>query len=231
MIEKLEEYAKHLNASDEALHWLRTTGKKSYTKAFAGVRDLTGEIEHILDFLVSPSAPQRLQKMSYADAKRKAEEWSRANQKKGRNLIDSDEDMETIHDFLDGTRIVRLKTKKALQREGFLMGHCVGGYSPDSANCLIYSYRDEKNMPHATFEVSKRENEIIQIKGKGNGSIHRKYIHPILAFLKTVGMDVRPNDMRNLGYYHIDKLHVAFLNRTDGAKAQMVMIGGEAYAF
>lgn len=231
MIEQLQAYALHLNARDEVLNWLSTTGKKSYTKAFAGLRDLTSELEHILDYLVSPAAPQRLQKMSYVDAKRKADEWSKANQKKGRNLVDSDEDMETVHDFLDGTRIVRLKTKKAFQREGFLMGHCVGGYNPDSANCHIYSYRDEKNMPHATFEVSKRENEIVQIKGKGNGAIHPKYIHPILAFLKVVGMDVRPRDMINLGYHHIHKEHIAFLKTSGAAWAQVVMISGEAYAF
>lgn len=231
MIEKLEEYAKHLNASAEVLGWLRTTGKKSYTKAFAGLRDLTSELEHILDFLVSPVAPQRLQKMSYADAKRKAGEWSKTNQKKGRDIVDGADDIETIHDFLDGTRIVRLKTKQALQREGFLMGHCVGGYSPDSANCMIYSYRDEKNRPHATFEVSKRANEIVQIKGKGNGSIHPRYIHPILAFLKAVGMDVRPNDMANLGYHHVEKEHHEFLKRIPLAWKQTVMIGGEAYAY
>jgi hypothetical protein len=231
MIEKLEEYAKHLNASAEVLGWLRTTGKKSYTKAFASLKDLTGELEHILDFMVSPAAPQRLQKMSYADAKRKAEEWSKANQKKGRNIVDGDEDIETIHDFLDGTRIVRLKTKQALQREGFLMGHCVGGYTLSDWS-HIYSYRDAKNMPHATFEVNKRgDGEFVQIKGKGNGAIHPRYIHPILAFLKEVGMDVRPQDMVNLGYHHIDKEHHAFLKRIEGAWKQTVMIGGEAYAY
>lgn len=227
MIEQLEAYAKHLNANSEILLWLQTTGKK----ALATEKTNATTLEHILDFFVSSAAPTRLQKMSIVDAKRKAEEWSKANQKKGRNFIDGDKDIETIHDFLDGTRIVRLKTKKAFQREGFLMGHCAGGYSPDSADCQIYSYRDKSNSPHATFEVRKTNNEIIQIKGKGNGAIHPKYIRPILAFLKTVGMEIRPNDMRNLGYHHIHKDHIEFLKKIPGASEQMVMIGGEAYAF
>ncbi len=71
---------------------------------------------------------------------------------------------------------------------------------------LIYSYRDSKNIPHATFEVKRKDglinqiNQINQIKGKGNGPIHPKYIHPILAFLKSIGMNIRPNDMSYIEY-------------------------------
>ncbi len=233
MIKQLEEYAKHLNANDEILSWLRTTGKKALTKAFHALQSqkCESDLEHVLDYFVSSAAPRRLQKMSFIDAKRKAAEWSKANQKKGRNLIDGSDDIETIHDFLDGTKIVRLRTKKAFQREGFLMSHCAGGYSPDNENCHIYSYRDGENIPHATFEVRKENNEIIQIKGKGNGPIHPKYIHPILAFLKTIGMEVRPNDMVNLGYHHIHKDHIEFLKKIVGAWEQVEEINGEFYAF
>lgn len=233
MLEQLEVYAKHLNANSEVLGWLRTTGAKALKTSFLKLqtRICESDMEHILDFLVSSAAPPRLQKMSFADAKRKASEWSKTQQKKGKNLTDSEEDIETIHDFLDGTRIVRLKTKTALQREGFLMGHCVGGYSVENKNQHIYSYRDVKNMPHATFEVQKQNNEILQIKGKGNGVIHPKYIHPILAFLKAIGMNIRPSDMVNLGYHHVDKTHLPFLESIVGAKKQIVVIHGEAYAF
>lgn len=226
MTEQIEAYANHLNANSEVLSWIRTTGKKAILKKLTNESDL----EHLVDFFVSNAAPKRLQKMSIQDAKRKAKEWSERNQKKGRNLVDSNEDIETVHDFLDGTKIVRLKTKKAFEREGFLMSHCVGGYNPNTAEMFIYSYRDEKNLPHATFEVRKDGGEIVQIKGKGNGPIHPKYIHPILAFLKTVGMEIRPNDMKNLGYHHIHKDHIEFLQGIPGAWAQVTMISGEAYA-
>lgn len=233
MIENLEKYATSINASDEVMAWLRTAGAKTVKLSVLSLthQRTIDDIEHILDYLVSPAAPKRLQKMSFVDAKRKAREWSEANQKKGRGLVDSDQDLETIHDFFDGTRIVKLKTKDAFKREGFLMGHCVGGYNPDSANCHIYSYRDSKNMPHATFEVQKRSNEIVQIKGKGNGPIHPKYIHPILAFLKAIGMIIRPSDMSNLGYYHIPKTQLEWIKRYPEAVKQVCEIGGESYAF
>lgn len=232
MTENLLNYANHLNASAEVLGWLNTTGAKVLRSAFYDLtqRRYETELEHILDYLVSSAAPKRLQKMSFKDAQRKAAEWSASQQKKGRGLKDSDDDIETIHDFLDGTRIVKLKSKAALQREGFLMGHCVGGYTL-SESCHIYSYRDAKNMPHATFEVSKRDNEIVQIKGKGNGAIHPKYIHPILAFLKAIGMDVRPHDMVNLGYHHLNENHKNALKLWPDAFKQTVVISGETYAY
>lgn len=225
-MDELLKYANGMNANEEVIAWLTTVGKSAIDKRGAS----TSTLEHILDFLVSPQAPSRLRKMSYADAKRKSDEWSKTNQKKGKNLTDSDDDIETIHDFLDGTKIVRLKSKSAFQREGFLMSHCVGGYSPDDKNCLIYSYRDSKNIPHATFEVRKEDESINQIKGKGNGPIHPKYIHPILAFLKSIGMEIRPGDMKNLGYYHIHKDHVEYLRKSAKAAAQLTAINGEYYA-
>ena len=230
MTETTVNYAKHINANDEVINWIETTLKAYFSKFLPNLLDHNYcPIEHIIDYLVSPSAPKRLRKMSFKDAERKAEEWSKASQKKGKNLKDQDDDVETVHDFLDGTKIVKLKSKKAFQREGFLMSHCVGGYSTTDEDLLIYSYRDSKNMPHATFEVRKNNNEIVQIKGKGNGSIHPKYIHPILAFLEVIGMKIRPNDMQNLGYYHIDDEHIAFIKKFLG-EDQITMISGKAYA-
>lgn len=222
------EYAKALGANQEVLDWLNTAAKAYLVKSKTRVSH--SEVEHIIDWLVSGKAPTRLRKLSYMDAKRKADEWTKRNQKKGRGMIDTDQDIETIHDFLDGTRIVKLLTKNAYLREGTIMGHCVGGYSLNQ-DVHIYSYRDKKNMPHATFEVQKRSNEIVQIKGKGNGDIHPKYIHPILAFLKSIGMDVRPSDMKNLGYFHVPKDQVEFVRQLDGWEKQVTVISGEHYAF
>ena len=222
----MTKYAEHIDAGSEVLDWLNATGKKAILKQLTN----ESELEHITDYLVSDKAPKRLRKMSFKDAKRKALEWSERNQKKGRNLVDSEEDIETIHDFLDGTRIVKLKTEKAFKREGFMMSHCLGGYSVNS-EIDIYSYRDSQNNPHATFEVQKSNEEVVQIKGKGNGAIHPKYIHPILAFLKSIGMNIRPNDMKNLGYHHIEKSQLAYLKAYGDLSSQIVQIQGENYAF
>jgi len=225
MIQNILKYALLLNAKEEVFNWINTAAKNALLKQ----KITESELEHVLDYLVSSAAPPRLQKMSVVDAKRKTDEWAKANQKKGKNLSDSDDDVETIHDFFDGTRIVKLKSKKAYEREGFLMSHCVGGYNPSNYDCHIYSYRDAKNMPHATFEARKSGNQVVQIKGKGNGPIHPKYIHPILAFLKSIGMEIRSSDMKNLGYYHIHKDHLEFLQKSE-AWEQVCMINGEAYA-
>lgn len=225
MTEQLLAYTKHLNASQEVLSWLSTTGSKALKTSKAS----ESELEHILDYLVSSAAPKRLQKLSITDAKRKTAEWTKANQKHGKGLKDGPEDIKVIHDFLDGTKIVQLCTKQALQREGFLMSHCVGSYSPETST--IYSYRDASNMPHATFEVAKHGGEIMQIKGKGNGSIHPKYIHPILAFLQAIGFNIRPTDMKNLGYYHIPENLIAHYSQLDGFDKQTVVIAGHIYAF
>lgn len=223
MIEELNVYANGMNANAEVIGWLNTTGKKNIPKYNMQ------ELEHIIDYLVSSAAPSRLQKMSFVDAKRKADEWSKAQQKKGRNLTDSADDIERFIKFKSGSCIVLLKTDKAYKREGFLMSHCLGGYSPKS-DVLIYSYRDKDNMPHATFEVRKNDKEVIQIKGKGNGTIHPKYVSPILIFLKKLGMDIRPSDMVNLGYHHIDKCHLDYLRKSK-AFEQIAIIGGEPYAY
>jgi len=195
------EYAKMLGANEEVIAWCNTVLKAQTNKPGAALDQ--GEAEHILDFLCSDAAPKRLRKMSYAQAKTGAEKWTRANQKKGRGMVDDPSDLETVHDFSNGEKIVKLLTKKAYQREGFFMAHCVGSYDPE--NSVIYSYRDKDNQPHATFEVKLQGDEIFQIKGKGNGSIHPKYIEPILTFLRSIGKEVRPGEMKNLGYYHVSE--------------------------
>ena len=227
MIDELLTYTTHINGTDEVKQWLSTTGKKALKKELITASDM----EHILDYLCSNAAPKRLRKMSFKDAERKAEKWSKANQKKGRNLIDKNDDIETIHDFSDGCKIVKLKTKKALQREGFLMSHCVGGYNPDSSDYEIYSYRDKNNIPHATFEVRRNNNEIVQIKGKGNGEIHHKYIHPILEFLRSINMEVSKNEMKYLGYYYIDKDVLNSLKQYKSLNKRTTVINGLTYAF
>lgn len=228
MIDADLEYAKGLGASEEALEWCRTVLLARCKKAPPSVEDR----EHIIDYLISPEAPKRLRKMSYAQAQTAAKKWSDANQKRGRDQIETDEDTELLLDLGDGARIVKLLTKKAYEREGFLMRHCLGGYAPGSST--IYSLRDKDNDPHVTFEMTKDGDTIQQVKGKGNGSIHPRYIDPTLAFLKKIGVDVRPSEMKNLGYYHVSAgARVVFDRFVDpaGNGPAYSHIGGESYIF
>ena len=174
-----------------------------------------GEIEHIIDFLSSDKAPKRLRKMSYEEAKKGADKWVKALTKKGNNIIETDKDVETIIDFKDGFKLVKLVGNSAFIREGFLMSHCVGSYS-NKSNCDIYSLRDIKNNPHCTIEVRKssRSESIQQIKGKGNGSIHPNYIKYIIQSLKYFDIKINTNEMVNLGYITLQDTTWKILDKT-----------------
>jgi hypothetical protein len=225
MINKLLEYAQFINAREEVMTWIKQTVGAAIKKNKQ--LDLA-EMEHVLDYLVSDKAPNRLLKMSITQAKESAKKWSKTNQKKGANLVDTDKDISVLHEYSDGTKIVKLLTESAYKREGFLMSHCLGGYSVKS-DTEIYSYRDSKNMPHATLEVKKTDGVINQIKGKGNGYIHPKYIQPIMDFLISIGQRPRPSEMENLGYYHIDPSVLDLIKKVKGANITLTNLYGENY--
>jgi hypothetical protein len=182
-------YAKAFNANGEVLSWIDTTLRAYHEKNAPVLR----EVEHIIDYLVSGNAPQRLKKASYAQMKSNAEKWNESLQKRGNGIIEESEDTETIKDFQDGFKIVKLIGENAYKREGALMRHCVESYYGNGKE--IYSLRDKNNMPHCTIEKDQ------QIKGKGNGHIHPKYIDYIIQFLKYTGMEIRDSEMRNIGYH------------------------------
>lgn len=226
MINELVNYANSLSSSADVIQWLNTTGTKALRKELTTL----SELEHIVDYFNSDAAPKRLLKMSIKDAKRKSDEWQKANRSKGRDLVDSQDDISVYYEFKDGSKIVKLLTKQAFQREGFLMSHCLGGYTP-GGDMEIYSYRDVYNNPHATFEVRKNSDEIVQIKGKGNGNIHPKYIQPVLKFLELLGIRVRTSEMKNLGYYYIDETHLEYIKQSPELMKQVCLINRNHYAY
>jgi len=222
-----EQYVSGLGGREEVLEWAKTTLAAKLKKV---ALDQT-EVEHILDYLMSDAAPLRLRRMSYDQAKAKADAWTKTQQKKGAHIQEQPNDVETIHQFADGSRIVKLVDERAFKREGFLMSHCVGSYV--NSNSTIYSYRDKKNFPHATFEVESSGDSIIQIKGKGNGAIHPKYIDPILVFLKSLKISIRSSEMRNLGYHHVDDEMAQFIEQVVEPKSvpEYHHLYGERYIF
>lgn len=228
MIDQVLEYAKGLGAGEEVLAWCRgplfaTMQKKSVTQQ---------EAEHLVDFLLSDAAPARLRKMSFAQAQAGAAAWTKTSQKWGRDIREGSEDTKLVMDLGDGTRIVQLLTPAAFKREGALMSHCVGSMDPSRAT--IYSLRDSRNEPHVTFEVTRAGDSINQVKGKGNGSIHPRYIHSTFQFLERIGLKVRPTDMVNLGYYHVtDSLREGLSRFTlpSGKGPDYVSLGGNQYLF
>lgn len=224
MLQTYVNYATGMQARQEVISWINGCLKNKLKKE----RLDQAEAEHIIDYLCSDKSPQRLMKMSYEEAKSNTDKWNKALQKKGKNIIDTDSDIEFTIKTGDGFDVVKLKTKKAFEREGYLMRHCLGSYNPES-NVEIYSFRDSKNMPHATIEIRRDSEEINQIKGKGNGPIHPKYISGVLEFLKFIGKDIRPTEMRYLGYYHIPSDVLPLVYKITGIKDEIHEIRGEKY--
>ena len=208
----MREIQKYLNMenSNEVSSWIKTTLVATIKKHGEPEQS---EVEHILDFLNSPKAPKRLRKMSYAQAKEGAQKWLDSLAKKGANIVETEEDTEVIKIWKSGFRLVKLVGEAAFKREGHLMSHCVSSYY-GKEGMEIYSIRDSKNMPHCTMELVVGENgRINQIKGKGNGSIHPKYISYVLKSLKRFGVEVRKSEMENLGYEALEPEFMDFLEK------------------
>ena len=200
MLQDLLNYATGLSSEEkkaDVIIWLERRDRQ---------KQLTGqqEAEHIIDFFNSDASPKNFVRMSYEDAQAKAAEWTEKMNKKGDEIKESSSDTEVVLDFLDGFKIVKLIGENAYKREGALMRHCVAGYFGNGKE--IYSLRDAKNMPHCTMEKDN------QIKGKGNGSIHPKYIGYVVGFLEFCGMKVRDSEMENLGYF-VPKFHSYCTNK------------------
>ena len=160
-----------------------------------------GQVEHVIDYMLSDKAPKRTERATWEQMVKNTEKWTKSLAKKGKNSgEETEEDIKIILDYGDGFKIVQLISPKSYEREGFLMSHCVASYAEKGVD--VYSLRDAENMPHCTIEKDQ------QIKGKGNGSIHPKYIDYIVRFLEFSGMEVRDSEMENLGYQKVPQEYV-----------------------
>jgi len=215
----IEQIDKNHHNYNEIVKWLTVNLKNHVKKELEN----EGEIEHILDYLQSDKAPKELRGLQYHAAANNAHRWVQAMNKKGRNIPETDADVEVVIDFEDGFKLVQLIKPNAYKREGALMAHCVASYA-DKA-CKVFSLRDSKNVPHCTIEVNENETGINQIKGKGNGSIHPRYVSYVIKVIEHLGLPVRDSEMSNLGYIKIspellermrtDLVNLQFLNLHD----------------
>ena len=190
-MENYKQYAITFNANEKVVYWIEHT-LANYLEKNTPPQD---EVEHIIDYLILGDTSLNMQKMAYLEARKNAEKWVKTQQKKGAHIIETPEDTEVVLDFKDGFKVVKLIGENAYKREGFLMSNCVASYYGNDK--VIYSLRDADNMPHCTMEHDQ------QIKGKGNGDIHPKYVGYVVKFLEFVGMTVGDNEMEHLGYVNI----------------------------
>ena len=142
------EYAKAFDASEKVIAWIKSNLKNYLEKTKKDIPQ--DEVEHILDYLIMEGSSKNLELMSYPEAKKNTEIWTKKQIKKGEHIKELPTDTEIIYDFKDGFKIVKLIGKNAYEREGYLMSNCVASYYGNSNE--IYSLRDKDNTPHCTME-------------------------------------------------------------------------------
>ena len=185
MKSELINYARGLESNKIILEWIE---KRISEKQASNI----SQCEHVIDYLLSKDSPRNLSRATFPQMLQNTEKWASKLIEQGLGIIESDSDTEVILDFKDGFKIVKLIGELSYKREGLLMRHCVASYY--NTDKEIFSLRDKDNNPHCTIEKD------IQIKGKGNGDIHPKYIGYTVAFLEYSGMQVRESEMEHLGY-------------------------------
>jgi hypothetical protein len=173
--------------------------------------------------------------MSVEQARKSAEQWTRSLQKHGRNIGETEADTEVVLQLRNDMRLVRLVGEAAFKREGYLMRHCVGSYVGKEGSD-VYSIRDANNEPHCTIEVVRQsgslstDGSINQVKGKGNGPIHPKYIDAVLMSLMHFGMEIRESELDNLGYIRLTDQLRDFLD-SNGFLYKTLTFGGQVYIY
>jgi hypothetical protein len=122
---------------------------------------------------------------------------------------------EVMYTFKDGYTIKKLLDQKELTREGNLMGHCAKdekqGYfnKIKSKEIELWSLRDASNGPHCTIEFDIKEKKVLQIKGKQNEGVVKKYIPYVKEFLQDLSkkkliLNFDPHDLLNIGIIEQD---------------------------
>ena len=188
------------------------------------------DIENVVDwFKADPVvASKPVLNMTFEQAKQHAKEF-RENLAKQEQRQDGK--VEPIKVWKDGWRLVRLVDKKAFQREGRLMKHCVGDelqqyFTKSGAGSIrILSLRDPNNQPHATLEYQVKKKRVAQIKGKANGPIQQAYVARLKQWLKKPGKGYKIDtveDLINMGiieqegrWYSIHHIPTGFVVKGD----------------
>lgn len=113
--------------------------------------------------------------------------------------VPAGEGTKVIHDCGEGWTVVRLTTPEALDREGSMMGNCVGLGAYDrslSTNFTgIYSLRDPFGKSHVTIEIDHAMDKVTQIKGKQNRPPKAEYMRRLLGWRGLQNVSVEGNEL------------------------------------
>ena len=227
----LRDYPNILWIPNDLLH--RNPNKHPWVKKAAGrgdklynieiTRTFKNQIDHVLDYFQS-NPDLNISRISAQEAIRQSEEWTKQLNKKA----SSEDDLTGIKEvrkYPDGFKWDMVFSDKALEREGKLMSHCVGSYCNlvKSGASKIYSLRDKKNEPHCTVEVVNAD--IIQMQGKGNSKVDKKYIKYCRDFVKKPVINTNWNeigDLDNIGLIELDGNYLELDKLTASDKEEFI---------
>lgn len=170
-----------LQLESDAPEWARAALARGERLERARVGpELAERLEHMIDWLLA-EPPRQISKLSWEQAEQKMRAWEESLAKKA--LLEEDPSgvspLVEAPSMGEGWRWIKVISPAALEREGALMGHCVGSYANrvEAGRCQIVSLRDPSNKPRLTVELLTGEREgpdspphliISQVRGKAN---------------------------------------------------------------
>jgi ankyrin repeat protein len=196
--------------SNEELYYLYISPESMVnSNTQIGLSFLEQDIDLIIDYFDSPDGPKRPESILYYDACEKSRNWEDSLKKEFRDREDPTE-VKVIKE-VGNYKWVQILGKTGLDREGDEMHHCLSAktYGDD---CTYYSLRDEKNKPHATFEIQDMTT-LLQLKGYNNGPIepHLKnvvsdFIEYLVGYrsLEFVDPEIGQDDLDQNGWDEVD---------------------------
>jgi hypothetical protein len=96
---------------------------------------------------------------------------------------------ESVVAFADASRIVRLLTPAALDRENEMMDNFVDREADAliDGSLIIYSLRDGNNKAHVTFIVKVEGNELLRCRGRELEPVLERHMPQVRAFIERSG--------------------------------------------
>ncbi len=150
-------------------------------------------IQQVLDYmtdLVSVKPETNVASIGFDVAENRAKKWHADMRVSQERLTPASEDgTKVVMQYPDGWSWREVDGEAAMNREGELMGHCVGnfGYYQQvlRAKTKIISLRDAKNHPHVTIETRESTQSVRQIRGANNAAVVPKYLSRVADFLNS----------------------------------------------
>ena len=183
-------------------------------------KDSLYTLDHIVDYLNTRT--DNVSNMAVDEVLRQVELWDERLKKQE---LSEDGLSKVIYQYDTGYKWVQLLDEKALKYEGANMSHCVGGYwdKVKSKECIIYSLRDAKNIPHITVEFDRKYKQIIQVQGKSNKPVKKEYRSYFLDFvnarrIKLTTQYIELSEYGFISYKYKGKYFIMDVNYTDNNK-------------